>query len=241
MEKECLTTSFVFREFLRTIIWDLGYVRSQVSNPEIGSKPAKTLRRLMRLLARGEGRYHPRAAGRQYYIVMAILGEFPRRTVSREELLTFLEMTSEQWIEDFFETPEDRIQGDRYLRALDDSPDEMEQWVQNHRPIPDPPPFPSRAASFLDQRKPEVHEAEAAMRTARRKDKRLLAILDRLKSGSEYDFLGKLKVTTRGNWALGDLLITLETPPDASIYTIDRHFHVLCRALRRRLYKGYHP
>ena len=74
---------------------------------------------------------------------------------------------------------------------------------------------------------------------AREKDKSLLKILERLKDeNGEYAFLDKLKPNTRGNWALGDLLVALETPPEVRIYANDRHFLVLCKALGKRRYLG---
>jgi len=35
-------------------------------------------------------------------------------------------------------------------------------------------------------------------------------------------------------WALSDVIIALEAPDDASIYTTDNHFDVLCDALGKR-------
>jgi hypothetical protein len=35
-------------------------------------------------------------------------------------------------------------------------------------------------------------------------------------------------------WALGDVIIALEAPDDALIYTTDNHFDVICAALGKR-------
>ena len=37
-------------------------------------------------------------------------------------------------------------------------------------------------------------------------------------------------------WALGDVIIALSTPNDAYIYTVDRHFEVICRSLGKKLF-----
>ena len=66
-------------------------------------------------------------------------------------------------------------------------------------------------------------------------------------STEEYrGFLEKLsRVTTdfsqskgqRTCWKLGDIIIALEAPKDALIYTTDKHFETICTALGRRLYR----
>lgn len=38
-------------------------------------------------------------------------------------------------------------------------------------------------------------------------------------------------------WAIGDVIIALEAPKDALIYTADRHFEVICRAIGKQLFK----
>jgi hypothetical protein len=38
-------------------------------------------------------------------------------------------------------------------------------------------------------------------------------------------------------WKLGDIIILLEAPPDALIYTTDKHFETICTALGRKLYR----
>jgi len=37
-------------------------------------------------------------------------------------------------------------------------------------------------------------------------------------------------------WKLGDIIIAMETPKDALIYTTDKHFKTICTALGRKLY-----
>jgi hypothetical protein len=37
-------------------------------------------------------------------------------------------------------------------------------------------------------------------------------------------------------WTLGDVIIALSAPDDAYVYTVDRHFEVICRALGKKLF-----
>ena len=243
------THSFAFREFLRTLIKDLAYLHRIVDTMGEDIDGRVVLRALGDLLARGRGNYSSTSAKRTRYVTEAILAEFPDSPIPRLKLLRFLEMTAQQWIEDFFEVPRSdggttRLKGERLLTGLDDSPDELDGWVQNHRPIPLPPPFPVGAAEFLHQHRDQVRSVEETIRETSMpgRDDNLLKVLDELKNeDNEYDFLGKLKQDTRGNWTLGDLLIALETPADVEIYTTDRHYNVLCPALGKRLYDGYLP
>ncbi len=242
--KICYTTSFVLREILRTIIKDLAYVREIAQ--KIQGDPTLVLADLCEFLSLGYGRYSTSAARREFLVVSAILKEFRGGELTKEKLVVFLEMTSEQWLREFFEVPATvgsrrRIEGEEFLTSLDDRPDEMLNWIRQG-PIPPPPPFPVGAASFLQYRGRDIAKVELAMGTAKaiEQDKRLLKILGRMKvNGREYDFIGRLKATTRGNWALGDVLIALETPSDVAIYTTDKHFTVICRALVRERYHGY--
>nr|MBC8234005.1 hypothetical protein [bacterium] len=39
-------------------------------------------------------------------------------------------------------------------------------------------------------------------------------------------------------WALGDVIIALEVPDDALIYTADGHFEVISKAIGKQLYRS---
>ncbi|MDQ3815738.1 MAG: hypothetical protein M3347_17630, partial [Armatimonadota bacterium] len=247
-DQECYTTSFVLREFLRTVIKDLAYIHTAIESLEAGADGRIALGNLDRFLASGKGNFSVRAARRERYVTAIILDAFPETKIPRGKLLRFLERAAQQWLEEFFEVPaldgESRIDDDHFLTGLDEQHDEMERWIQDHHPIPEPPPFPIGAAKFLDDNRRSVLRAEECVQEAkaREKDKNLLKVLGALKDDDgEYDFLGKLKTNTRGNWTLGDLLIALESPPDAHIYTTDKHYGPLCRALKKHRSQGYQP
>jgi len=245
--KDVCTTTFVLREFLRTVIQDLSFVHSTAR--EAGAKDGKVaLSKVARLLASKPLGFSARAAKRVQYVIAAILEQFEQQNVPLGKLLTFLEMTAQQWIEDFFEIRHGtgsylKIPEDQCLNALDEPPDEMDRWLRDHYPIPPPPPFPNGASSFLQKKRQLVQAVEHAMleATAKNRDLALLKILGRLRdANTKYDF-AKLSARMRGNWALGDLLIALESPQDAHIYTTDRHYEVICRAIGTIRWKGYLP
>lgn len=203
------------------------------------------LSRLSQMLAQGIGNFSPRAAQRQYYVVAAIQSSFSFK-VETSELISFLEMTAQQWLREFFEVPvADNVFTDireTCLFSLDEPPDEMWRWIDEHQPIPGPPPFPKSAARFLQERKDEVRAAEDSFQREKHRyqDVRLLDVLASVKTkNGEYDFENKLG--SRRGWALGDLLITLETPLRVQIYTTDRHYNVICIATGRQRYPGYLP
>jgi len=232
----------VFREFLRTIIKDLNFLhdRSFMSVRQMmsvwGSQSCS-------LVSRREKRFiSPRSAMRLLSIVGVLLESFKTTTVCRKQLQTRLERMCETWLDAFFQ-----------IRQLDGSPAPVEcltgleessaEWEALRRgdPFPEMPAFPGGAAKFLDERRDGVRAAEQAMTqaAAHQRDESLLKILGRLKrKDAEYDFIEKLRPTTRGNWHLGDLLIALETPEGVSVYSRDKHFGVLCPALNKPQYRG---
>jgi hypothetical protein len=96
----------------------------------------------------------------------------------------------------------------------------------------------------LDARQDCLAEIQRCIRAAnaRRRDQKLLDFLDRFKTTSgAYCFVGKLTAKTMGNWRLGDVLIALETPVGACIYTTDGHYDALCLAVRSKRFGGYLP
>jgi hypothetical protein len=246
-DKIVYTTTFVLREFLRTIISDVRFILSMTEKLENAgiSDGILALSRLSQMLAQGIGNFSPRAPQRQYYVVAAILQYFGVTRVSIQELKIFLIMVAQQWLVEFFEIP---ISGNSYtniretcLCTLDESPEEIYHWIKQ-KPIPLSPPFPKGAAEFLQVRRIHVHEVEKSFerQKAKYKDVRLLDVLSSVKTKEgEYDFENKLQ--SRRSWALGDLLITLETPLKVFIYTTDRHYDVLCNATGRRQHTGYLP
>jgi hypothetical protein len=231
------TTSFVLREFLRTIVKDLTYVHGAVTKLSMDRDGLVALANLDLFLASGKGNFSARSARRERYVTAAILTSFRSTTVSRQRLLTRLERVCGQWLRDFFEL--DRADGGtvriQCLCALDEGTETHKRLAEGS-PFPDQPSFPSLAPEFLRKNLKGVEAVQIAMAQApsRLRDEGLLRILARLKGRDDrFDFT-LLTPRTRGNWYLGDLMIALEAPPDTAIFSIDKHFEILCEALRRQ-------
>ncbi len=242
---EVYTTSLVFREFVRTIIGDVEYLHLQTSEclkPDADGRIG--LGRLCLFLGAARN-YSSRSVKRLHLVIGKLLDGFSATKVPRSKILVRLERTANRWMRDFFRYLDSSGEHRQLtcLTALDDT-GYLEQ-MRRARPFPPRPVFPSKAASFLDERREQVERAEAAMgkaTCAEGRDKKLLNFLDRLKGkDGGFDFLGRLPMYKEHCWRLGDLLIVLESPEGAAIYSTDRAFAVLTRALDKRLYRGYLP
>lgn len=239
------TTSFVFREFLNTIIADLEYVHLQTSEVLTPAEDGRVgLDRLARFLATGRGNYSSRSIQRLHLVIGELLESFEHTRVPKSKILVRLERTARRWIRDFFRY-QDRNGGEQAvicLTALDDTPDDIRTMRQGG-PFPQHPRFPKKAARFLEDRKAQVARIVVEMRKATRsqgRDDKLLKVLGWLEDkDGDFDFSNGLRQHKLWNWALGDLLIVLESPADAAIYSTDRTFAILTRALGTQLYRGY--
>ena len=242
--EDVYSTSFVFREFLNTIIADLEYVhRLAAANLQPEEDGRVGLGQLARFLATGKGNYSARSIRRLHLVIGMVLDSFEQTTVPKSKLLVRLERTANRFIRDFFRHPG----GDGRLKPIDcltglDEPGEIDE-LRAGRPFPRPPRFPRAAGQFLERRKGEVVRVEEEMERstkAQGRDDKLLKALGWLKAkDGSFDFPTKLATPNRWNWTLGDLLIALETPDGVAIYSTDRAFTILCRALEKPRHEGY--
>lgn len=239
------TTSFVFREFLRTIIADIEYLYVQTRETLRSDDDGRLrLSRLSQFLGIAESNYSQRSIQRLHLVVGMLLEGFAHTNVPKSKILTRLERMASRWIRDFFrysdETGEEREVV--CLTALDDGPGDLES-LRTARPFPPAPAFPKNAAPFLQERRDQVELVEDEMAKATQaqgRDDKLLKFLGRLKGeDGRLNFLGRLPRYKSWCWRLGDLLITLESPGDTAIYSTDRAFKILTRAVGRHLHQGY--
>ncbi len=243
--KEVLTTSFVFREFLNTLIADLEYVHMQAAEVLHPAEDGRVgLDRLARFLATGKGNYSLRSIRRLHLVIGSLLESFAETRVPKSKILVRLERTASRWIRDFFRHPGNNggMRSITCLTHLDDGPDELETLRQG-RPFPQKPAFPRETGQFLESAETQVVRVEEEMRRvtkARGRDDKLLKVLGWLKgSDGNFEFTKRLRTQKAWNWALGDLLIALETPNGVAIYSTDRAFKVYSRALGKPRYLGY--
>lgn len=88
---------------------------------------------------------------------------------------------------------------------------------------------------FLESNRPQLLEILAAMKDAPsdRRDDRAIRVLEVLLADKDF----QRAKGQRNCWPLGDTIIALEAPQGAQIYTLDRHFDVICQALGKRRYE----
>ena len=85
---------------------------------------------------------------------------------------------------------------------------------------------------FLSAHQEQLTIIQQAMETAplEKVDRRTLSALRRV-NADVTKTLGE-----RTCWSLGDVIIALEAPQDALLYTADEHFEVICRAIGKRVF-----
>lgn len=85
---------------------------------------------------------------------------------------------------------------------------------------------------FFSAHQEQLTAIQQAMEAAsgERVDKRTLSALRRVNT----DLTKSLGEQTC--WALGDVIIALEAPQDALLYTADGHFEVICQAIGKRVF-----
>ncbi len=89
-----------------------------------------------------------------------------------------------------------------------------------------------KLVKFLESQKPKLSRIEntlAGLPMAQR-DQRAFSALQRIQTDITKT-LGE-----RTCWALSDIIIALESPEDARIYTVDEHFRSICLALGKSLF-----
>ena len=240
VDLDLCTTTFVIREFLRTIVCDLEYIHAGVLavGPEPGG--AFSFQKLHEWLAEpSQANFSRRAFQRLNRVVAAIHREFPRGVGADHDIvLEFLQELAEIWLRDLVRMGLRRL---RILTELDAHAGELAQWIETNRPFPSSPPFPSQASTVLAGRADDVDRVLAALEVEKSAlvDRNLRKALRQYRSGkvTAFDF-SRLKQRQSGDWRLGDLLIALEAPEGSQIYTCDHHFDLLCRVLGTTRFTG---
>ncbi len=238
--KAVFTSSYVLMEFQRTIIQDICYVRSVVETEcEEDAKASLFLADLDRALATGKGNFSPRSAKRSRLVTAAIKDEFLFGEATRSELLAFLGFLIEQLYEEFFEIePEgsgDLIQ----IECLDSTDCDLvrgELDYGNLRFHCERKTAACRLPQLMREHGSEVTKIKDAFEAAKERcDKKMVKAAERVLRSPRWDVVRGQK----NCWPLGDTIIAIETPIDASIYTKDRHFEVICPIVNKVVYREY--
>ena len=234
-----LTTTLVIREFLRTVIRDIDFIFQGVH--EVGADT--------------EGRFHfdrlhnwlgdPSIANfstRSFQRINRITAEIQRKlpvNPAFDDVTFFLKDLALTWLEDLLRARRSKSLSVplQVLSGLESHDGELSEWISLNLPFPSFPPFPSAAHVFLEQRTVQVKEVYDAVsiEAESRVDKHLKKSLERYWTEGEFSFK---RLDQKQDWHLGDLLIALEAPSAAMIYTKDHHFDLLCRVLGLSRFAG---
>lgn len=222
-EHQALTSTYVWMEVQRTIGQDYQYLIDLVL-----AKQPTTFAQLLQLVGEGESLFSLRRLKRLLHILTRLLNELKTTTLNPIAVAYLLK--------------------------------EQQQWLLHHeffagiRQVLDPtlcdlvrPTFKVAAGgrmscrrvtaqcalpALLKQHETSIHQlqVETGLRSA------LEAKTQRALTAIQTDFtLAKGEQTC---WPLGDLIIVLECPPDAALWTTNvRHFAPLCQVFGRRLFQ----
>jgi len=217
-------------EFRRSILQALNYLRSLLIEIEQQGRLEIGLDEFFVLLSRGRGIFHSTRAVQSVFLALsAISGSFSGGILSTTRLIRELE-----WQIDSLEI--------NATRGIDEIINHTHcDLAKETAPIGDflhsrlscnAVSAQCQLVTFLEKHRDELKKIEQAMATAPREkvDSRTLAALRRV-NADITKALGE-----RTCWALGDVIIALEAPPDAEFFTADKHFEVILKAVGKRLF-----
>jgi hypothetical protein len=227
------TSSYVYMEFRRTMLQAISYVLSVARQMlKEGQKNIDLVSLLRRLSAGTAISFSLRNFQRVMLIYSYLLDHFSTFIVPAAILIDYLEYNRDITIpERFFESIDEYINHTNCDLVRHSVP--VGDYL--HRRLS----CNARSAncalvSFLQQHQAELHQLELALAAAapEKVNPRTLAALKKI----NVDILKALGQRTC--WHLGDVIIALEAPDDAKIYTTDGHFDLICSVLGKQLFGG---
>jgi hypothetical protein len=216
-------------EFRRSVLQTYAYLASIVRGIlNEGTKHIEIHELIRRLSAAPSIRFIPRAIQRLLLILSSLLEAFPGRVIHAEKLIDHLEYHIAHLGPDGFFLDIDEFINETSC-DLANSSVEIGDYVHTR--------FSCNAAKascalvpFLEAHRAELLTLEKALVTVppEKKDPKTLTALRKVNAD-----VTKAK-GERTCWALGDIIIALEAPAKAKIYTVDHHFDVICEVLGKQ-------
>ena len=227
------TSSYVYMEFRRTMLQAISYVLSVARQMlKEGQKNIDLVSLLRRLSAGTAISFSLRNFQRVMLIYSYLLDHFSTFIVPAAILIDYLEYNRDITIpERFFESIDEYINHTNCDLVSPGAPvgDYLHSRLScNARKAK------CALVSFLQQHQAELHQLELALAAAapEKVNPRTLAALKKI----NVDILKALGQRTC--WHLGDVIIALEAPDDAFLYTTDGHFDLICSVLGKQLFGG---
>ncbi|MBU1662545.1 MAG: hypothetical protein KKD28_13850 [Chloroflexi bacterium] len=225
LNQNVITSTYVLMEFNRTVMDDFIAIHAAVS-------AERRLGDALLRLHQSDRRFRPRSLDRCLRIWGLLLNQLEEEPFSREKLLEILEICIEQLLPQRFMAGVGQL-----LDATDcDLPKDNPHFEEDR--------YHLRATCRKETarcRLPDfLHENHTVLETLQ---SRLLK-----SSEPELQLVGKTIAAVKDDWQIargqkncwrmGDLIIVLETPQDAAIYTTNhKHFKPLCAAIGKQLLK----
>ncbi|MEM7538733.1 MAG: hypothetical protein AAF639_41610 [Chloroflexota bacterium] len=242
-DKRIYTSSTVYMEFKRGILQDIHYLQALINRYAPDSAELVRLSDIDRWLAIGEGNFSSRSRDRCKLVTAELKDEFDEPHVQQMELVVFLEEFS-LLLDDYFFDVElaDGTYFDIHAQGtyIDEAGCVLSQRdfppgdILHHRLSCRASGTECTLDQFLARHEREldaIYHRLLAM-SQNQRDEKAFTALKRVMEGGFQQALGQ-----RNCWALGDVIIALETPQDAMIYTTNtKHFAPLCAALGKQLY-----
>ena len=243
IDKRIYTSSTVYMELKRTVLQDIRYVHALVERKcAASSTPTVLLSDIDRWLASGQGNFSVRSRDRCKFVTATIKDAFPQKNVHKDHLFAFLQTLVFDLEMEFFaiDLGHDSYFDIRAENAYIDiagcvlsQPKHPPGDILNTRLSCAAATTTCKLDHFFAQHADELHAIHhilSALPTQQRDTKAFNVLTDVLTNGY-HRALGE-----RSCWALGDIVIALESPYDAAIYTTnERHFRLLCQALGKQL------
>ena len=226
-----MTSSYVFMEYRRVVLQTYAYLLTTAQKMQREGKTNIRLSEFAQRLSLAHSiRFKPRVL-QSLLLIFGMLHEaFELPVVSAEDLIDYLEINMGRVAVDAF------FHGiDEFITATDcdlSSPDALVGDYINTRLSCNAATATCGLVSFLELHKEKLHTLEQALAAAppEKVNPRTLQALRRV-NADIAKALGE-----RTCWALGDIIIALEVPDDALIYTTDRHFDIICAALSKQMF-----
>lgn len=227
-DKHIITSAYVLMEFRRTILQDLSLLRSIVQKKDTEGFESISFSDILRELAGVRTVLSSRALRRLLLVIASVAEHFVSEAVPSKELVKFLSFQINYLqYEGFFDIVDEVVNytdcdlvkataplGDRISSRLSCNAAKAQ----------------CRLVHFLSDHQDELRHIETAIANAAPeiKDTRALAALQRINKDVS------LALGERTCWAIGDVIIALEAPVDALIFSVDPHFEVICVALKKQ-------
>jgi hypothetical protein len=227
-DKYVITSAYVFMEFRRTILQDFSLMRSIAQQMDEEGFESVSFSDILREIANARTVLSSRVLRRLLLVISSLAEHFVSEAVPSKELIKFLSFQINYLAyEGFFDIIDEvvnyidcdlvkvtAILGDRISSRLSCNATKVQ----------------CQLVPFLSAHREELCNIETAIANAAPeiKDTQALAALQRINADVS------LALGERTCWAIGDVIIALEAPADALIFSDDLHFEVICDGLKKQ-------